>query len=68
VNTSILDLSPEWTYADFNVLGNGSYGTATFNNGGSNQLWQYSGSGTNWAPITGTNTQVLQVAETVAPY
>jgi hypothetical protein len=33
VNTSVLDLAPDWTYADFNVLGNGSYGTASFNTG-----------------------------------
>ncbi len=32
-NTSIFDLSPEWTYADFNVLGNNTLDIATFKPG-----------------------------------
>ena len=54
-NTSILDLSPEWTYADFNVLGNGSYGTATFNSGTTLavQLLTDSATGSTSAPACG---------------
>jgi hypothetical protein len=32
------------------------------NNGGANQVWEYSGSGTSWSPITGTNTRVSEIA------
>jgi hypothetical protein len=31
-------------------------------NGGSKGVWQYSGSGTKWTPVTGTNTVVSQLA------
>jgi hypothetical protein len=32
-NTSLFDLSLNWSYADFNVLGDASYGQAVFNSG-----------------------------------
>jgi len=32
------------------------------NNLGSKQVWQYSGSGTNWTPVTGSNTTVKSIA------
>jgi hypothetical protein len=32
------------------------------NNGDANQVWEYSGSGTSWSPITGTNTRVSEIA------
>jgi hypothetical protein len=55
VNTSLLNLSPEWTYADFNVLGNGSYGSATFNTGTTLgvQLLTDSATGNTSAPTCG---------------
>ncbi len=54
-NTSLFDLSQSWTYADFNVLGNGSYGQATFNSGTTLavQLLTDSASGNTSAPTCG---------------
>ena len=55
INTSLVDLAPDWTYADFNVLGNGSYGTATFNSGTTLtvQLLTDSATGNTSAPTCG---------------
>jgi len=52
--------------AQLAVKGGGSTQTPYMlaNNGGVNQVWQYSGSGTNWTPITGTNTTVSRIAAT----
>src|SRR6185312_16638615 len=52
--------------AQLAVKGGGSTQTPYMlaNNGGVNQVWQYSGSGTNWTLITGTNTTVSRIAAT----
>jgi hypothetical protein len=34
------------------------------NNGGADQVWQYSGSGSVWTPVTGGNTTVKEIAST----
>ncbi len=49
----------------YGVVGSGLFQVAS-NNGGPPQVWQYSGSGTNWTALTGTNTTVNAIVATVS--
>ncbi|HEY2510549.1 MAG TPA: hypothetical protein VGI39_06825 [Polyangiaceae bacterium] len=52
-NTSLVDLSASWTYADFNVLGDSSYAEAVFNSGTTLAVQLLTDSGSTSPPACG---------------
>jgi hypothetical protein len=52
-NTSLVDLSLSWTYADFNVLGDASYGEAIFSSGTTLAVQLLTDSGSTSPPACG---------------